>query len=79
MKDHARYLSLEELAAEIRTIKKNLENGVIDKETQVRDDYFTDPANAAEIAKQQAQMDRIIALYNAKKFAELHSEDGKPL
>lgn len=71
MKDHAKHLTFEELTAEIRTIKENLKNGVVDEETKARDDYFNDPANAAEIIQQQARMDLVIALYNARKAAGL--------
>ena len=79
MKDHARHLTVDELTAEIRTIKENLENGAIDEETRARDDYFNDPANAAEVAELQAQMDQIITLYNAEKSTKLHAKDGKPI
>ena len=34
MKDHAKHLTFEELTAEIRTIKENLKNGVVDEETK---------------------------------------------
>lgn len=40
-----------------------------------RDAYFNDPANAKEIAEQQAQMDLIIALYNARKAANLTQKE----
>lgn len=40
-----------------------------------RDAYFNDPANAKEIAEQQAQMDLIIALYNARKDANLTQKE----
>ena len=40
-----------------------------------RDVYFNAPANAKEIAEQQAQMDLIIALYNARKDANLTQKE----
>lgn len=40
-----------------------------------RDAYFNDSANAKEIAEQQAQMDLIIALYNARKAANLTQKE----
>lgn len=42
-----------------------------DPEEIERDAYFNDPANAQEIAEQQARMDLVIALYNARKDAGL--------
>lgn len=42
-----------------------------DPEEIKRDAYFNDPANAQEIAGQQAQIDLVIALYNARKDAGL--------
>lgn len=69
MKDHADYLTEEQLAAEIAEMKKN--PAILKRDSEERDAYFSDPANAAEIAKQQAQMDLIIALYQARKKAGL--------
>ena len=40
-----------------------------------RDDYFADPANAAEIEERQARMDLVIALYNARKEAGLTQKE----
>ena len=44
---------------------------ILKRESDERTAYFTDPANAAEIEEQQARMDLIIALYNARKSAGL--------
>ena len=71
MKDHARYMTDAELDAEIKQIKKMIENGEISEEEKERNAYFSDPANAAEIAEQQAKMDLIISLYEARKAAGL--------
>ena len=71
MNDHAKYLTEEELIAEIAQIKRDIERSVIDPEEKERNAYFTDPANAAEIEEQQARMDLIIALYEARKSAGL--------
>lgn len=71
MKDHARFMTDAELEAEIKQIKKMIENGEISDEEKERNAYFTDPANAAEIEEQQAKMDLIIALYEARKSAGL--------
>ena len=40
-----------------------------------RDAYFADPANAADIEEQQARMDLVIALYNARKEAGLTQKE----
>lgn len=40
-----------------------------------RDAYFNDPANAQEIAQQQAHMNLVIALYNARKAANLTQKE----
>ena len=42
-----------------------------DPEGIARDAYFADPANAAAIEEQQARMDLVIALYNARHEAGL--------
>ena len=56
----------EELIADIEAVSTG--NDPARKE---RDAYFADPANAAEIAAQQARMDMVIALYKARKDAGL--------
>lgn len=71
MKDHAKYLTDAELKDEIAKIKEMIASGKISEDEEERNAYFSDPANAAEIAKQQAQMDLIIALYQARKKAGL--------
>lgn len=71
MKDHARHLTDAELTSEIAQIKYEIEHGIVSSEEKERDTYFTDPANAAKIQEQQARMDLIIAMHNARKAAGL--------
>jgi DNA-binding XRE family transcriptional regulator len=71
MKDHARFITDAELDAELEQIKKMIESGEISEDEKERNAYFTDPANAAEIEEQQAKMDLVIALYEARKAAGL--------
>ena len=59
-----------EILADIEAVT----NGT-DPEEAERDAYFNDPANAAEIEEQQARMDLIIALYNARKEAGLTQKE----
>lgn len=73
--EHARYMTNTELAAEIKLIKKDIANGVISEDEAERNAYFTDPANAAEIAQQQRRMDLIIALHNARCAAGLTQKE----
>ena len=69
MKDHAEFLTEEQIAAEVAEMAKN--PAILKRESEERSAYFTDPANAAEIEEQQARMDLIIALYEARKAAGL--------
>lgn len=55
-----------ELLEDIDNLMKNE-----DPAEKERDAYFSDPANAEEIAEQQARMDLVIALYNARHEAGL--------
>ena len=55
--------------AEVAEMAKN--PAILKRESEERSAYFTDPANAAEIEVQQARMDLIIALYEARKAAGL--------
>lgn len=75
MKEHADFLTEKELAEEIANIKKEIASGVISREEQERDAYFSDPANAAEIEEQQARMDLVIALYEARQAAGLTQKE----
>ncbi len=71
MREHAEFLTDEQIATEVAQIKKDIANGIVSDEEKERNAYFTDPANAAEIEEQQARMDLIIALYEARKSAGL--------
>ena len=71
MKDHAEFLTKKQIAAQIAEMKRMLQDGTIYDESNKRHAYFTDPANAAEIEEQQAKMDLVIALYEARKAAGL--------
>ena len=51
----------EEILADIEAVTNGIDPSAIE-----RDAYFNDPANAEEIEKQQALMDRVIAEYKAK-------------
>lgn len=59
-----------ELLADIQSITPETDPTVAE-----RDAYFNDPANAAAIEEQQARMDLIIALYNARKEAGLTQKE----
>jgi hypothetical protein len=69
MKEHAEFLTEEQLAAEVAEMAKN--PSILKCESEERSAYFTDPANVAEIEEQQARMDLVIALYEARKAAGL--------
>jgi len=59
-----------ELLADIQSISPETDPTVAE-----RDAYFADPANAAAIEEQQARMDLMIALYNARKEAGLTQQE----
>ena len=69
MKEHAEFLTEEQHAAEVAEMAKN--PSILKRESEERSAYFTDPANVAEIEEQQARMDLVIALYEARKAAGL--------
>lgn len=71
MKDHAEYLTDEQIAAEIDKIKHDIAEGKISEDEAERDAYFSDPANAEAIAEQFARMELVEALYKARKEAGL--------
>ena len=73
MKDHAEFLTEEQIAAEIAEMAKN--PAMLTQESEERDAYFSDPANAAEIEEQQARMDLVIALYEARQAAGLTQKE----
>ena len=59
-----------ELLADIEAVTSETDPAEVE-----RDAYFADPANAAEIEEQQARMDLVIALYNARKEAGLTQKE----
>lgn len=69
MRDHAEFLTEEQIAAEVAEMVKNPE--MTKKESDERYAYFTAPANAKEIEEQQARMELVIALYEARRAAGL--------
>ena len=71
MTDHAKYLNSTELAAEIAMIKRDVAERKISDDEKERDNYFADRANAAAIAEQQARIDLVTALYEARRAAGL--------
>ncbi len=73
-KDHAEYLTDEQLAAEVSHIAANLETTYAEQSAE-RDAYFNDPANAEEIEEQQARMDLVIALHKARQEAGLTQKE----
>lgn len=75
MNEHARYLSDEELAADIARLKGEIEAGTISSDEAERDAYFNDPANAAAVEEQQARMDLVIALHEARVSAGLTQKE----
>ena len=69
----ADFLTDTQLAAEIAELAAN--PALAKNESAERDIYFTDPANAAEIEEQQARMDLVIALYEARRAAGLTQKE----
>ena len=74
-RENARYLSDEELAADIARLKGEIEAGTISSDEAERDAYFNDPANAAAVEEQQARMDLVIALHEARVSAGLTQKE----
>lgn len=74
-KDHAEYLTDEQIAAEVAQMAQDIKAGKISEDEAERDAYFTDLANAADIEEQQARMDLVIALYEARKAAGLTQKE----
>lgn len=74
-KDHAEYLTEEQIAAEIEQMKKDIEAGKISEDEAERDAYFNDPANAEEIEAMFARMELVEALYKARHEAGLTQKE----
>lgn len=69
-KDHAEYLTDEQIAAEVAELAKNID-AEYDEQSKERDAYFNDPANAEEVAAMFARMELVEAMYKARHEAGL--------
>ena len=74
-KDHAEYLTDEQIAAEVERLKREIEEGKISEDEAERDAYFTDPANAEEIDQMFARMKLVEDLYKARHDAGLTQQE----
>jgi len=70
-KDHAAYLTDEQIAAEVAQMAKDIQTGKVSEDEAERDAYFTNPANAGEIDEMFARMDLIKSMYEARRAAGL--------
>ena len=73
-KDHAEYRTERQLAAEVAALRKNLDAEYAEQSRE-RDAYFTDPANAEEVAAMFARMELVEALYKARQEAGLTQKE----
>lgn len=73
-KEHAEYLTDEQIAAEVADLAKNLDKEY-DEQSRERDAYFTDPANAEKINELFAWMELVEALYKARHEAGLTQQE----
>lgn len=74
-KDHAEYLTDEQIAAEIEEMRRDIESGKISEDEAERDAYFADPANAGEVAELFARMKLVETLYKARHEAGLTQKE----
>ena len=75
MKDHADYLTDEELRAQVEKMCEEVKSGVRDEFELERDAYFTDPANAEEIAATFARIELVKEMYKARREAGLTQKE----
>ena len=75
MKDHADYLTEKELKAQVKKLGEEIKAGIRDVFELERDAYFTDPANAEEIAATFARMELVKAMYKARREAGLTQKE----
>lgn len=75
MKDHAEYTTEEEIRANVARIAERRKKGIRSPEELERDAYFTDPANAEEIAATFARIELVKAMYKARKEAGLTQKE----
>ena len=66
MKDHADYATEAEIRANIDEIAERVKKGIRSPEELERDAYFTDPANAEEIAATFARIELVKEMYKAQ-------------
>ena len=74
-KDHADYMTDAELNAEVARIGEEIRSGKIGEDEAERDDYFSDPANADEIAEMFARMELMEMMYKARQEAGLTQKE----
>ena len=74
-KEHADYMTEEELKAEIARLGEEIKSGKISEDEAERDAYFNDPANADEIAEMFARMELIELMYKARHEAGLTQKE----
>ena len=75
MKDRADYATESEIRANIAEIAERVKKGIRSQEELERDAYFTDPANAEEIAATFARMELVKAMYKARREAGLTQKE----
>lgn len=74
-KDHADYLTDEQIITEIRQIKQNIKDGKISEDEAERNAYFTDPKNAKKVTELFARMKLVETLYKARHEAGLTQQE----
>ena len=74
-KDHADYLTDEQIIAEIGEIKRNIKEGKISEDEAERNAYFTDPKNAEKVNELFARMELVETLYKARHEAGLTQQE----
>lgn len=73
-KDHAEYLTDQQIAAEVTELTKKLDVKYREQSRE-RDAYFNDPANAGEVAAMFARMELAEAMYKARHAAGLTQKE----
>ena len=75
MKNHADYATEAEIRANIDEIAERVKKGIRSPEELERDAYFTDPANAEEIAATFARIELVKEMYKARREAGLTQKE----
>lgn len=73
-KDHAEHQNEEEIRAELAYLKEHFDEEYAEQSKE-RDEYFTNPANEAEIADMFAKMRLTEELYKARESAGLTQQE----